>query len=93
MIDGHCIGGGLNRQLALIFELLLINPDFPCCWSMAAMIRRLINAVGVGAAKQMMFTAKSIDAQKALHLGLVQDVVAVMGVGITCRYSCTNNRR
>ena len=35
-----------------------------------------ITAVGVGAAKQMMFTAKSIDAQKALHLGLVQDVVA-----------------
>ena len=38
-------------------------------------IRRLINAVGPAAAKQLMFTAKSIDANDAMRLGLVQEVV------------------
>jgi len=38
-------------------------------------IRRLVNAVGAASAKQMMFTAKSIDAETALRLGLVQEVV------------------
>ena len=39
-------------------------------------IRRLVNAVGAAAAKQLMFTAKSIDAETALRLGLVQEVVS-----------------
>ena len=38
-------------------------------------IRRLMNAVGPAAAKQLMFTAKSIDAETALRLGLVQEVL------------------
>ncbi|MBT8460684.1 MAG: enoyl-CoA hydratase, partial [Litoreibacter sp.] len=38
-------------------------------------IRRLMNAVGPAAAKQFMFTAKSIDADTALRLGLVQEIV------------------
>ncbi len=43
-------------------------------------IRRLINAVGAGAAKQLMFSAKSIDAETALRLGLVQEVIEEDGL-------------
>ena len=39
-------------------------------------IRRLVNAAGAAAAKQLMFTARSIDAETALRIGLVQEVVA-----------------
>ena len=39
-------------------------------------IRRLVNAVGAASAKQLMFTAKSIDADTALRLGLIQETVA-----------------
>ena len=39
-------------------------------------IRRLVNAVGAASAKQLMFTAKSIDADTALRIGFVQEVVA-----------------
>ena len=38
-------------------------------------IRRLVNAIGLASAKQLMFSAKSIDAETALRLGLVQEVV------------------
>ena len=82
MIDGHCIGGGLNLAACTDIRIASNKSRFSMPAAKLALgypfdaIRRLINAVGVGAAKQMMFTAKSIDAQQALHLGLVQDVVS-----------------
>ena len=82
MIDGHCIGGGLNLAACTDIRIASDKSRFSMPAAKLALgypfdaIRRLINAVGVGAAKQMMFTAKSIDAQQALHLGLVQDVVS-----------------
>ena len=38
-------------------------------------IKRLVNAVGVAEAKMLMFTARTIDANSALKLGLVQEVL------------------
>ena len=82
MINGHCIGGGLNLAACTDIRIASDKSKFSMPAAKLALgypfdaIRRLINAVGVGAAKQMMFTAKSIDAHKALHLGLVQDVVS-----------------
>jgi enoyl-CoA hydratase/carnithine racemase len=34
-----------------------------------------VNAVGAASAKQLMFTAKSIDADTALRIGFIQEVV------------------
>ena len=82
MIDGHCIGGRLNLAACTDIRIASDKSRFSMPAAKLALgypfdaIRRLINAVGVGAAKQMMFMAKSIDAQQALHLGLVQDVVS-----------------
>ena len=81
MIDGHCIGGGLNLASCTDFRIASAKSRFAMPAAKLALgypfdaIRRLVNAVGAASAKQLMFTAKSIDAQAALRLGLVQEVV------------------
>ncbi len=81
MIDGHCIGGGLNLAACCDIRIASAKSRFAMPAAKLALgypydaIRRLMNAVGAAAAKQLMFTAKSIDAETALRLGLVQEVV------------------
>ena len=81
MIDGHCIGGGLNLAACTDFRIASAKSRFAMPAAKLALgypfdaIRRLVNAVGAASAKQLMFTAKSIDAEAALRLGLVQEVV------------------
>lgn len=81
MINGHCIGGGLNLAACTDFRIASQKSRFAMPAAKLALgypfdaIRRLVNAVGPGSAKQMMFTAKSIDAETALRLGLVQEIV------------------
>jgi len=82
MINGHCIGGGLNLAACTDFRIASLKSRFAMPAARLALgypfdaIRRLVNAVGAASAKQLMFTAKSIDADTALQLGLVQEVVA-----------------
>jgi len=82
MIDGHCIGGGLNLATCTDFRVASSKSRFAMPAAKLALgypfdaIRRLVNSVGAASAKKLMFTAKSIDAESALRLGLVQDVVA-----------------
>ena len=81
MIDGHCIGGGLNLATCSDLRICSAGSRFAMPAAKLALgypyhaIRRLMNAVGPAAAKQLMFTAKSIDAATALRLGLVQEVL------------------
>jgi enoyl-CoA hydratase/carnithine racemase len=82
MINGHCIGGGLNLAACTDFRVASAKSRFAMPAAKLALgypfdaIRRLMNAVGPGAAKQMMFTAKAIDADTAMRHGLLQEVVA-----------------
>ena len=82
MINGHCIGGGLNLAACTDIRVASEKSRFAMPAAKLALgypfdaIRRLINAVGSGAAKQLMFTAKSISAETALRIGFVQEVVA-----------------
>jgi len=82
MIDGHCLGGGLNLAACTDFRIASTKSRFAMPAAKLALgypydaIRRLFNAVGPGAAKQLMFTAKAIDAEAALRLGLIQEIVA-----------------
>ncbi len=82
MIDGHCIGGGLNLAACTDFRIASMKSRFAMPAAKLALgypfdaIRRLVNAVGAASAKQMMFTAKSIDADAALRIRLIQEVVA-----------------
>ena len=81
MINGHCIGGGLNLAACTDIRVASDKSRFAMPAAKLALgypfdaIRRLVNAVGVASAKQLMFTAKSIDADTALRIGFVQEVV------------------
>jgi enoyl-CoA hydratase len=79
-INGYCLGGGLELALACdvrlavesaVFSLpevqLGIIPDMGGC-------QRLPRAVGIGMAKELIYTGKRIDAAEALRIGLVQHV-------------------
>lgn len=82
MINGHCIGGGLNLAACTDFRIASAKSRFAMPAAKLALgypfdaIRRLVNAVGVSTAKKLMFTATAIDADAALQAGLVQEVVA-----------------
>ena len=82
MINGHCIGGGLNLAACTDIRVASAKSRFAMPAAKLALgypfdaIRRLINAVGVASAKQLMITAKSIDADTALRIGFIQEVVA-----------------
>ena len=81
MINGYCIGGGLNLAACTDIRIASDKSKFAMPAAKLALgypydaIRRLIAAVGPAAAKQLMFTAKTIDAQRALGIGLLQEVV------------------
>lgn len=81
MINGHCIGGGLNLAVCTDLRICTESSKFAMPAAKLALgyphhaIRRLMAAIGPAAAKQLMFTAKSIDAATAFRLGLVQEVV------------------
>lgn len=81
MINGHCIGGGLNLAACSDLRICSEKSKFAMPAAKLALgypydaIRRLMDAVGPAAAKQLMFTAKSIDAETAFRLGMVQEVV------------------
>ena len=81
MINGHCIGGGLNLAVCCDLRFCSATSKFAMPAAKLALgypyhaIQRLITAIGPAAAKQLMFTAKSIDAETALRLGFVQEVV------------------
>ena len=82
MINGYCIGGGLNLASCTDFRIVSEKSQFAMPAAKLALgypfeaVNRLINAVGVAEAKLLMFTAKRIDAETALRLGFVQEVVA-----------------
>lgn len=87
MINGYCIGGGLNLATCADMRIASTKSKFAMPAAKLALgypfdaIRRLVNAVGAASAKQLMFTAKSIDADTALRLGLVQEVVSEDDLG------------
>ncbi|MXX89342.1 MAG: enoyl-CoA hydratase [Boseongicola sp. SB0677_bin_26] len=82
MIKGHCIGGGLNLAACTDMRIasaksffgmptVKLSPGYPF-----DAIRRLVDAAGAAAAGQLMFMVRPIDAETALRIGLVQEVVA-----------------
>ncbi len=82
-IHGYCLGGGL--ELALSCDLRVASEKaqfgFPevNVGSMpgAGGTQRLARLVGVGWAKELIFTGRRIDAQEAYRIGLVNRVVPV----------------
>lgn len=81
MINGYCLGGGLNLAAACDLRFCSAKSKFGMPAARLALgypyaaIKRLVNAVGVAGAKHLMFSAQRIDAEEAFRLGLVQRVL------------------
>ncbi len=83
LIRGHCMGGGLELSLACRYRMVVDQPDtrlglpevllgiVPAWGGMLRLPRR----IGAAAALDMMLTGKSVDARRALRLGLADALV------------------
>ncbi|MCP4417635.1 MAG: hypothetical protein GY805_13515 [Chloroflexi bacterium] len=81
-VNGYCLAGGLELALACDIRLASENAQFGLTETSRGIIpgaggtQRLPRLVPMGAALEMMFTSKRIDAQEAYRIGLVNRVVA-----------------
>ena len=82
MIDGYCIGGGLNLAVCCDIRICSAKSKFAMPAAKLSLgypfssIKRLFDVMGPGMAKHFMFTAEKISASEALACGLVQKLVS-----------------
>jgi enoyl-CoA hydratase len=80
MIDGHCLGGGLELALACDIRMASESSRFGTPEMLIGIMpgsggtQRLARLVGVGKAKELIYTAEMIDAAEAYRIGLVNHV-------------------
>jgi enoyl-CoA hydratase/carnithine racemase len=79
-IRGWCIGGGVNVAISCDIRIAAADAVFAIPAARLGLgyrysaLKNLVDLVGVGAAKDLFFTARRIDAAEALRLGLVSRV-------------------
>ena len=82
MIDGYCIGGGLNLAVCCDIRICSEKSKFAMPAAKLSLgypfssIKRLFDVMGPGMAKHFMFTAEKISATEALACGLVQKLIS-----------------
>ncbi|MTI83120.1 MAG: hypothetical protein FH756_04285 [Firmicutes bacterium] len=87
MINGVCIGGGLDLALNCDFRVAMegarlgMTPAKLGVTYHPAGLNRFIQLVGVNATKELFFTGKLIPAEKALKLGLINQVATAEELG------------
>ena len=94
MIHGFCFGGG--SILALTADLRFAASDAVFAVPAAKLglgypldgIRLLENAVGAALAKEILFTGERLDAERALRIGLVNDVLPKPELEVRVRKIC-----
>lgn len=80
-INGVAFGGGLELALACDIRIAANHARFGLTETALAIIpgaggtQRLPRLIGLGQAKRLIFTAKPIDAEEALKIALVEEVV------------------
>lgn len=80
-IEGPCVGGGCQIALACDIRIAAEGARFGVTPAKLGIVypvvstRRLVRAVGRSAAKELLFSARLIDAAEALRIGLVDRVV------------------
>lgn len=81
-VDGVAFGAGLSLALAADFVLATPRAKFCCVFARiglvpdAAAMYLLPRAVGLNRAKELVFSARVVEADEAQRLGLVQEVVS-----------------
>jgi len=82
-IRGWCIGGGVNVAISCDIRIAASDAVFAIPAARLGLgyrysaLKNLVDLIGVGAAKDLFYTARRIDAAEALRLGLVTRVAAV----------------
>jgi len=83
MIDGLCLGGGLELALACDIRIASESSRFGQPEIFLGFMpgsggtQRLPKLVGLGKAKELVFTGKLIDAPEALRIGLINQIAPV----------------
>ena len=81
LIKGHCIGGGCELSMATDLRIAADNGRFGIPVARLGILigykemRRLVNLVGAGSASYILLSGRTIDAEEALRMGLVNRVV------------------
>ncbi|MGI9590808.1 MAG: crotonase/enoyl-CoA hydratase family protein, partial [Myxococcota bacterium] len=79
-IQGHCVGGGVDLASACDIRLCSRDASFSIYEARVGIVadvgtlQRITPIVGKGMAREMAFTARFIDAERALGCGLVNEV-------------------
>jgi enoyl-CoA hydratase/carnithine racemase len=82
LIHGACVGGGCGLALACDLRIAAENARLGITPAKLGLVygvgdtRRLVQAVGLSRAKDILFTGRLIDAAEALRIGLVDRVAA-----------------
>jgi enoyl-CoA hydratase/carnithine racemase len=82
-IRGWCIGGGVNVAIACDIRLAASDAVFSIPAARLGLgyrysaLKNLVDLVGVGAAKDLFFSARRIDAAEALRVGLITRICPV----------------
>ena len=81
MINGYCIGGGASFALCCDLRIAAENARFGIPAARLGLgydyagIKRLLDAVGPMATKEIFYTARQYTAEEALAMGLVRSVL------------------
>lgn len=79
-IRGYCIGGGVNVAISCDMRIAASDAVFSVPAAKLGLgyrysaMKNLVDLIGPGAAKDLFFTARRLDAQEALQLGLISRV-------------------
>ena len=82
MINGYCIGGGLNLAVCCDIRICSEKSKFAMPAAKLSLgypfssIKRLFDVMGPGMAKHFMFTADKISAKEAQTCGLIQKLIS-----------------
>ena len=85
-VTGYALGAGLTLALAADWRVCGDNAKLGATEILAALVpggggcARLARAVGIGRAKEMVFSGRFVGAEEALELGLVDELVGPDGV-------------
>ncbi|HKU40136.1 MAG TPA: enoyl-CoA hydratase [Polyangiales bacterium] len=91
MIRGFCIGGGLAVALSCDLRVAAEDAKFGIPAARLGLgyrfdgVKKLVDIVGPANASEILFTARHVDAQDALRMGLVNKVVPVADLENTAR--------
>ncbi len=81
-VNGYCIGGGLGLAVSCDLRFCSAKSKFGLPAAKLGLgypfesLKRLVDTIGPGATRDITFSARQVDSEEALRLGLVQKIVA-----------------